>query len=177
MATALRRKSASQKKWLFLAIHTIHRKRAIRVLFSHMEKLVMNCDVLLHEATVGPILSDINRDYLDRPETEWNAIQSQIDQDPALSAKWNRTAARAPGIGHSTIKQAAQFAKKVNAKKLCMLHIGGRYQAKSEEHKRAISKMMQFEAGRYFEGNVEVCEDGMIISISCVCGDKDDAGE
>lgn len=164
-ATALKRKWVIQKKWLFLAIRVIHRKRVIRIQFSHMNELVMNCDVLVHEATVGPILSDINRDYLDCSETEWKTIQNQIDNDPELSEKWNRAELRAPSIGHSTIKQAAQFAQKVHAKKLCLVHIGGRYQAKSEGHKRAIREMMRFEAGRYFEGTVEVGEDGMILNV------------
>lgn len=129
----------------------------------------MDCDVLVHEATVGPILSDINRDYLNVAETEWKQLQERVNSDPSLSATWNRVAGRALYIGHSTLMQTAQFAFKVNAKALYITHIGGRYQAKSEEHKRAIREMMRFEAKRYFGGKVEICEDGMIVNVCCVC--------
>lgn len=124
----------------------------------------MDCDVLVHEATVGPILSDISRDYLDVSESEWEALQNQINSDPSLRNKWNHVAMRAPMIGHSTIQQAAQYAKDVNAKVLCLVHFGGRYQAKSEKHKEAIRDMMLFEAKRYYGGNVKVCQDGDILT-------------
>ena len=135
-----------------------------------MKPLVQDSDLLVHEATFGPILSDINHDYLHIDVTQWKEFQEEVLQDPKNQRIWNDLKWRAKAYGHSNIEMTATFAQEIHAKHLILTHIGGRYDAKSPKSINAIKVLFEEQAKEYFDGEVVVAYDGFQYNLACcVC--------
>ena len=142
----------------------------IQFIHRSMKPLVQDSDLLVHEATFGPILSDINHDYLHIDITKWKEIQQEVLQDPKNNSIWNNLKWRARAYGHSNIEMAGTFAQEIHAKHLIFTHIGGRYDAKSPKAIEAIKVMFEEQAKEYFDGEVIVAYDGFQYHLRCcVC--------
>lgn len=142
----------------------------IQFIHRSMKPLVQDSDLLVHEATFGPILSDINHDYLHIDITKWKEIQQEVLQDPKNNSIWQNLKWRARAYGHSNIEMAGTFAQEIHAKHLIFTHIGGRYDAKSPKAIEAIKVMFEEQAKEYFDGEVIVAYDGFQYHLSCcVC--------
>lgn len=124
-----------------------------------MKPLVMNSDVLVHEASFGPIISDIDRKYLNNVK-EWKSLQTQLLGEERYLKKWVAVKEKAKKWNHSTLEMVGVYASSIHAKNLILTHIGGRYDAKSPKSTSNIQYLIEQQARLYYEGDVKVAYDG-----------------
>lgn len=124
-----------------------------------MKPLVMNSDVLVHEASFGPIITDIDRKYLSNIN-EWKSLQTQLLEEERNMKKWMNIKEKAKKWNHSTLDMVGAYASSIHAKNLILTHIGGRYDAKSPKSIRNIQYLLEQQARLYFKGHLEVAYDG-----------------
>ena len=106
-----------------------------------MADLIRGCDVLVHEATIGPLPQDFERfeHILGNLELQPDAVEAAA----ALSCKQRRLLEKKiHSKGHSTAIEAAAFAREMNAKQLILNHIYNRYEYLDDVHYvRTIQQM------------------------------------
>lgn len=130
-----------------------------------MISLIENCDLLLHELSVGPALSDIDESYLSHQQSEWRNDIADVLRDPVKGRKWKSVSDRAMLTDHSNAEMTGTFAKRVRAKKLCCIHIGGRYSRYDPLKKEAINQMLKSRVEEYYDGEVVIGTDGLTIRV------------
>lgn len=106
-----------------------------------MADLIRGCDVLVHEATIGPLPQDF-----ERSEHRVGVLDQEpdiIEAAAALSSKQRRLLERkVHSKGHSTAIEAAAFAREMKAKQLILNHISNRYDYLDDSHYlRTIEQM------------------------------------
>ena len=125
-----------------------------------MKPLVENSDVLVHEATFGPILSDLQRSGFYDYQWNWEEVQEEWLQNPKNKSKWESIVQKAAIYQHSTLDMVGQFAQEVKAKNLILTHIGGRYDGKSAKTLKALTHIFCGRVRKYFGGKVDMAYDG-----------------
>ena len=130
-----------------------------------MKSLVMNSDVLVHEATYGPILSDLDRSYLRGDLKRWKQVQEEALSIPKYKNKWENIKEKAVIWYHSTIEMAGNYATSVNAKNLILTHLSGKYDAGSINSQKNIQYLFKEQCKLYFNGEAIVAYDGLIVDL------------
>ena len=130
-----------------------------------MKSLVMNSDVLVHEATYGPILSDLDRSYLRGDLKKWKQLQEEVLSIPKYKNKWENIKEKAVTWYHSTIEMAGNYATSVNAKSLILTHLSGKYDTTSMNSKKNIQYLFEEQCKLYFNGETILACDGLIVDL------------
>ena len=130
-----------------------------------MVSLIQNCDLLFHELSYGPILSDMDRDALLQPESTYAQLQNSLLSQERTRARWEKIIASAGFWKHSTAEMVGVFAEKVKAKRLVLIHIGARYEAKNREVRDKIENLLRKRVNEFYHGSIVLSHDGMIVKL------------
>ena len=60
-----------------------------------MVNLIQNCDILFHELSYGPIITDMDRDALRQPESKLPKLQNELLSQERTKARWDKIIASA----------------------------------------------------------------------------------
>ena len=106
-----------------------------------MADLIRGCDVLVHEATIGPLPQDFERSEPISGDIE--PLPVLIEAAAALSWKQRRLLEKkVHSKGHSTAVEAAAFAREMKVHQLILNHISNRYDYLDDLHyARTIQQM------------------------------------
>lgn len=130
------------------------------MMYRNMKPLVANSDVLVHEATYGPILSDLDRSLLHQDLTNWKQIQDEVLMDERNQRRWDELKKKALYTCHSSCEMVGRFASEIHAKAVILTHLGSRYDCKSERTAKAIQYLLKEQVGLYFDGLAVTAYDG-----------------
>lgn len=106
-----------------------------------MADLIRGCDVLVHEATIGPLPQDFERSEPISGDIE--PLPDVVEAAAALSWKQRRLLEKkVHSKGHSTAVEAAAFAREMKVHQLILNHISNRYDYLDDLHyARTIQQM------------------------------------
>lgn len=135
----------------------------LTVITRSIKPLVENSTVLVHESTYGPILSDMDRKFLNGNLSTWRSTQNMALTDDKYKKKWDKVTEKAKKWNHSTVEMAGKFAHSVRAENLILTHIGGMYDAKSDKTLKNIQYLFEEQARLHFPGKVHVAYDGFVL--------------
>lgn len=130
-----------------------------------MENLIQNCDILFHELCYGPIISDMDRNALNQPESKFAKLQNELLSQERTKARWDKIIASAAFWKHSTAEMVGVFAEKVNAKRLVLIHIGARYEVKKPDVRDKIETLLKNRVGEFYHGPIVLSHDGTIVTM------------
>lgn len=127
----------------------------------HMVDLVKGCDILFHELSYGPCLLDISRDVLNEPEYRDKLLEKEWLSVEKNAARWKKIEDNAQLWKHSTAEMVGNYATEVEAKRVVLIHIGGRYEAFNRDKNARIEGMLRRRVKEFYKGAVLLAHDGM----------------
>lgn len=132
-----------------------------------MVPLITGCDVLVHEMSYGPLITDLQRNYLHQDVYNWKQVQHSALQDPKNVERWNKIKASAQLWEHSDAEMVGNFASTVGAKKLVLTHFSSRYDTNPRSEDR-MEYLIRGQVQEWFKGRIEVARDGKTIVVCFV---------
>ena len=132
-----------------------------------MVPLITGCDVLVHEMSYGPLITDLQRNYLHQDVYNWRQVQHSALQDPKNVERWNKINASAQLWKHSDAEMVGNFASTVGAKKLVLTHFSSRYDTNPRSEDR-MEYLIRGQVQEWFKGRIEVARDGKTIVVCFV---------
>lgn len=133
-----------------------------------MTQLVDHCDVLVHEMSYGPLITDMDRKVLKQNVTNWKQIQKEQLEKEKNKQRWEDIKTRTRLWMHSDAEMVGTFASSVHAKKLVVTHFSSRYDT-SENSEWKMCFLIAEQVKEYYQGRVDVAVDGLSYTVCSVC--------
>lgn len=125
-----------------------------------MTQLVDHCDVLVHEMSYGPLITDINRKYIKQDVSQWKHIQKVELKTEKNKKRWDDIKMRTRVWNHSDAEMVGTFASSVHARKLIVTHFSSRYDTNPNSEKK-MNFLIREQVKEYFKERVDVATDGL----------------